>query len=105
MTVMNNESFPAPFKYNFSRNSQNYPNITECREHAFFAYYFSKDISQFSEDLITNVNGLADKYANFWAHVADYFKKEPNLLGYELINEPWGISPWNHPIQFFYPGF
>jgi endoglycosylceramidase len=33
--------------------------------------------------------GLQDHHAHAWAHVAGRFKSDPNVLGYELINEPW----------------
>lgn len=41
------------------------------------------------------IKGLLDKLAEYWAKVASEFKDYENLLGYELINEPWaGISPY-----------
>ena len=33
--------------------------------------------------------GLLDSMAGFWSTVAKYFKDDENILGYELINEPW----------------
>lgn len=33
--------------------------------------------------------GLADRYAAMWAHVANFFKDEPGIMGYDLLNEPW----------------
>ena len=38
--------------------------------------------------------GLQDSYAAAWRHVADSFKDERYLLGYDLLNEPWPGSPW-----------
>jgi endoglycosylceramidase len=38
--------------------------------------------------------GLQDHYAAAWAHVAQRFKDAPNLLGYELLNEPWPGTTW-----------
>jgi len=33
--------------------------------------------------------GLQDHHAAAWAHVAQTFKNDSNVLGYELLNEPW----------------
>jgi endoglycosylceramidase len=43
--------------------------------------------------------GLQDHYAAAWAHVAQRFKDAPNLLGYELLNEPWPGSTWQDCIN------
>jgi len=32
---------------------------------------------------------LQDRYAAAWAHVATRFRDDPNVLGYDLMNEPW----------------
>jgi aryl-phospho-beta-D-glucosidase BglC (GH1 family) len=32
-----------------------------------------------------------------WKFVVNYFKNENNIIGYELFNEPFGISPYDHP--------
>jgi len=33
--------------------------------------------------------GLQDEYALAWRHIATIMRAEPNLLGYDLFNEPW----------------
>ena len=33
--------------------------------------------------------GLQDHYAATWAHVATRFAADPNVAGYEIMNEPW----------------
>lgn len=33
--------------------------------------------------------GLASHYAQTWQHVAYYFKDEPGVVGYEIMNEPY----------------
>jgi endoglycosylceramidase len=32
---------------------------------------------------------LADKFAALWGMIARRFQKQPNILGYNIINEPW----------------
>jgi endoglycosylceramidase len=38
--------------------------------------------------------GLQDRYAAAWRHVAERFRGNANVLGYELLNEPWPGSVW-----------
>jgi endoglycosylceramidase len=38
--------------------------------------------------------GLQDRYVAAWAHVAARFAGNPNVLGYEIMNEPWPGSIW-----------
>ncbi|HWE33209.1 MAG TPA: cellulase family glycosylhydrolase [Solirubrobacteraceae bacterium] len=38
--------------------------------------------------------GLQDRLAAAWAHVAAYFRKQPSVLGYELLNEPFPGTVW-----------
>jgi endoglycosylceramidase len=41
-----------------------------------------------------NAQGLQDRYAAAWRHVAERFKDDPAVLGYDLMNEPWPGSAW-----------
>jgi endoglycosylceramidase len=38
--------------------------------------------------------GLQDHYAATWAHVAAYFRGNPGVFGYEILNEPWPGLVW-----------
>jgi endoglycosylceramidase len=46
------------------------------------------------DHLWRNDDGLADRYAAAWAHVARRFRDVPSVLGYDLFNEPWPGSAW-----------
>ncbi|MBV9310161.1 MAG: cellulase family glycosylhydrolase [Solirubrobacterales bacterium] len=39
--------------------------------------------------------GIQDRYASAWSHVAAHFRSNRNVLGYELMNEPWPGSQWS----------
>jgi endoglycosylceramidase len=41
-----------------------------------------------------NDEGLQDRYAAAWRHVAERFRDVPAVLGYDLLNEPWPGSAW-----------
>ena len=43
--------------------------------------------------------GLQDHYAAAWRHVADRFKDNDHVLGYDLLNEPWPGSTWQQCAQ------
>jgi endoglycosylceramidase len=36
--------------------------------------------------------GLANHYAQMWEYVADYFSDNSDVVGYEIMNEPWAGS-------------
>ena len=38
--------------------------------------------------------GLQDHYAAAWRQVAQRFRRQPYVLGYDLFNEPWPGSDW-----------
>lgn len=40
------------------------------------------------ENLYKNVDGLLDKFADYWKFLATTFKNSSNVIGYELLNEP-----------------
>jgi endoglycosylceramidase len=43
--------------------------------------------------------GLQDSYAAAWRHVADRFKGNRYVLGYDLLNEPWPGTAWQQCAQ------
>ena len=43
--------------------------------------------------------GLQERYAAAWRHVAQRFAGNRNVLGYELMNEPWPGSIWSSCAQ------
>lgn len=49
---------------------------------------------------MTNVGDLADKFARFWKFIAENFKDNDNILGYELLNEPWGGSIYKNSLEY-----
>ncbi|MGH3562206.1 MAG: cellulase family glycosylhydrolase, partial [Mycobacterium sp.] len=38
--------------------------------------------------------GLEDSYAQMWEHVANYFKGDPDVVGLNIMTEPWPGSQW-----------
>lgn len=51
--------------------------------------YFAPATIRAFDNLWAGKDGLWDAYANAWRVVARAFRREPMLLGYDLLNEPW----------------
>eukprot|EP00049_Salpingoeca_infusionum_P019093 m.360168 g.360168 ORF g.360168 m.360168 type:complete len:488 (+) comp18909_c0_seq1:45-1508(+) len=54
-------------------------------------------------DLYHNTRGMRDAYVNFWQVVAKRFANNSNVIGYELINEPFAGDVYQDPTLFL-PG-
>ena len=62
------------------------------------ASYTTYALSNTVQRLYDNVDQYQTKFAeNFWYRVAEKFKDNPGILGYELINEPWVGDVFNYP--------
>lgn len=58
--------------------------------------YFAEATGAAFQDLYDNTNGMRDYFGKFWAKVASSFKHK-NILGYEIINEPWAGNIYAQP--------
>ena len=59
---------------------------------SFFANYFTPALARTFDNLWANTAGLWDDYARGWAAVAQRWRDQPYLMGYDLFNEPSGGS-------------
>ncbi len=62
-------------------------------------YFFNPALDHAFDALYANAPGpggvgLQDRLAAAWAHVAAYFRNDPAVLGYELLNEPFPGTNW-----------
>ena len=39
----------------------------------------------------------------FWTEVAQRFKENPNVIGYDILNEPWPANMYKDASLFFKP--
>jgi endoglycosylceramidase len=64
------------------------------------SYITSPGLNRAFDNLWANAQGpggvpIQDRYASAWARVADAFKHDGGVLGYDLINEPWPGSDFS----------
>ena len=48
--------------------------------------------------LFTNMDGLQDKFINYWDHVSARFANNPFVVGYDPLNEPFPANPARDPL-------
>lgn len=73
--------------------------MTNCRDvhtHIFkwASCYPTYSVGAAAQRLYDNDEGILDRFGEFWRLIASSVGDYPNILGYELINEPWlGDAP------------
>ena len=62
-----------------------------------FTGYLTEAVGQAFQGIYDNAAGSRDALSMFWEVVVKAFMGERNVLGYELINEPWAGDIYSHP--------
>jgi endoglycosylceramidase len=98
-------AFPLPaVNSTYPDDSDGYPSIDSCLSKGFFVYYLSAEVSAGFQCLYDNKKGLWESFGGYWQTVAKRFHTFNNVLGYELINEPWLGNAFEDPRRLL-PGF
>lgn len=63
-----------------------------------FAAYITESCGFAFQCLYDNVNNFADYFQDYWSIVAKIFSNKKNILGYELLNEPWAGNVYANPL-------
>ena len=96
-------SFPFPISRPFNVTGNNNPTQKECDRHYWATYQFSYDASENYENFYNN-DEIIERFLIFWQISINYLKSNKNILGYELINEPWAGNIFKRPWLII-PGF
>ena len=92
------KNFPFPLHEPYKLDpTTNLPSVIDCSRFSWATYYLTQAVGQSFENLYTNANGLRDEWAKFWIKTAQTFKSHTNVMGYELINEPWAGNVYRNP--------
>ncbi len=62
-----------------------------------FLDYFTSACSYAFQEFYKNNSGSVDSWSQFWIKIAQTFGSYSNVLGYELINEPWFGNIYQNP--------
>ena len=84
--------FPWPLKGNCSSRGWMINSLTEAAAQAYGDLY--DNVGRNSK---TGESGMLDDLVAFWAKSADFWKTEPGIIGYELINEPFAGDFYKDP--------
>eukprot|EP01038_Epipyxis_sp_PR26KG_P014384 gene14384-19301_t len=94
----NTPSFPLPaVNATYPLDANGDPTLESCLSVMFATYYLSAEVGAGFQCLYDNVNGVWDAMAGYWMAIANRFKSTSNVIGYELINEPWAGDVYKHP--------
>jgi endoglycosylceramidase len=54
--------------------------------------YTAPEVASAFDALYQNKDGLQDKMMAFWSVVSERFATNTNVIGYDIINEPWAAN-------------
>ncbi|KAJ3096888.1 hypothetical protein HDU97_005461 [Phlyctochytrium planicorne] len=91
-------AFPRPLqKDTFKRDKNGIPSRDDCRKHAWANYQFAYETNVAYQNLYSNHDGLRDSWVNYWKLVTKTFLGLDNIMGYNLMNEPWAGDIYKNP--------
>lgn len=88
--------------YDVQFDENGLPLIKDCLKYSFMDLYTAPEVASSFQALYQNENGLLDKMFEFWKVVATRFKNNQNVIGYDILNEPWGIN-YHENTQLLFP--
>jgi endoglycosylceramidase len=89
--------------FNLEYDEDGFPTIESCLKHVFVEYYFTPEASSAFDNLYKNVNGIRDRFLDYWDVVIDTFKDNPYVLGYNPLNEPFNGNFFKD-LTLWFPG-
>jgi endoglycosylceramidase len=75
-----------------------YPLLNQAINQSVFAGYITESCGFAFQCLYDNRNNFSDYFELYWSIVAQTFSVKTNVLGYELINEPWIGDIYANPL-------
>eukprot|EP01015_Nassula_variabilis_P008868 TRINITY_DN1700_c0_g1_i8.p1 TRINITY_DN1700_c0_g1~~TRINITY_DN1700_c0_g1_i8.p1 ORF type:complete len:435 (+),score=65.01 TRINITY_DN1700_c0_g1_i8:215-1519(+) len=94
------ENFPYPLQVELRRDENGIPLVEDCIKQTFGDYYGTEDMFKSFGNFYANVDGVADSFGKFWRMVASNFKDYPNVIGYDIINEPFLGTPFKNRFTY-----
>ena len=91
------ERYPFPLKSPFAVDQNGFPSADSCNSVDWSLSYTSVAIGNAFGRLYNNYNGLGDALAKYWQTLAAGYADTANIVGYNLLNEPWVGDTWADP--------
>ena len=86
-----------------SRHSYPWPLPAAPSDANWASGYLAEAVGQTFQSLYDNDGGTRDDLSRFWTIVSQLFRSHGNVLGYELMNEPWAGDIYTDP-ELLLPG-
>lgn len=102
--VERRDDFPKPLNLEMEFDDNGYPTIKSCLQTVFPNFYWSYGVQILFQDLYDNKRGIQDSFVDMWGEIAKNFKDYDNVIGYEIINEPWVGNLYEKPSRLLFGG-
>ena len=89
--------------YNLRYDDNGLPLVGDCHNANFMDLYTAPEVASSFAALYSNQDGLLDKMMAFWTVVATKFHTNPNVIGYDILNEPWCANLYHDKSLFLEP--
>mmetsp|Transcript_18571 Transcript_18571/g.33555 ORF Transcript_18571/g.33555 Transcript_18571/m.33555 type:complete len:527 (-) Transcript_18571:22-1602(-) len=89
--------------FDLEYDDQGFPTVESCLKYPFLSYYFTAEVAVAFANLYKNVNGIRDRFYDYWDVTTKYFADNQYVVGYDPINEPFFANFWEDPTLLF-PG-
>ena len=85
------KDFPKPLPFHIDFDPQTgYPTLETCKQVSTFGeFYLSDKASKAFQEMYTSSSTIYNQFLQYWDIISKYFANNPNVVAYELINEPW----------------
>ncbi|KAJ6445230.1 glycoside hydrolase superfamily [Purpureocillium lavendulum] len=97
--VSNGKMYPFPLKLSpFPVDEKGFPSPQSiCSTVDWSLSYTSVALGNAFGRLYNNFDGLGDAFAAYWKRLASQYVATKNVVGYNLLNEPWVGDTWADP--------
>ncbi|KAI9475855.1 MAG: putative cellulase [Benjaminiella poitrasii] len=96
--------FPFPQRLlPFPVDTNGVPSQSNCASLNTGQSYLTVAVGNAFQRLYTNYDDLGDAFANYWSKLAEQYVNAQNILGYNLLNEPWMGDTYTDP-KLLIPG-
>ena len=97
--------FPRPLQWTpFNMSAEGLPSSEDCGKFAWATFYLASATGSAFQNLYDNYDGIQDALGLFWQKLAERFHANDQVIGYELINEPWAGDHISNPLRMI-PGY